>query len=211
MGKLVLVLGHSGSGKSTSLRNFNEGEVGILNVASKPLPFRKPLGTIDTDKYGDIIQALQRNTLKAYVIDDANYLMAFENFDRARDRGYDKFVEMAQHFHQLLKVAIATDKDTIVYFFMHPEYDIDGRLKPKTIGKMLDEKLNVEGLFTIVLLAERTEQGFVFVTENTGNSPVKAPMGMFQGGEIDNDLKAVDTVIREYYGLEAIGKGGKEC
>lgn len=201
MGVSVLVLGYSGSGKSTSLRNFEPDEVGILNVAGKPLPFRKKLDTIDRAGYSDAIQALRRNERRAYVIDDANYLMAFQNFAMARQPGYGKFTEMAVNFEQLLETANATEENTIVYFLMHPDVDDTGRMKAKSIGKMLDNQLTIEGMFPIVLLAERDEQGFCFVTQSDGTNPVKAPMGMFAEARIDNDLKAVDTAIREYWSL----------
>ena len=201
MGVSVLILGYSGSGKSTSLRNFEEGEVGIFNVAGKPLPFRKKLPVANRAGYSTIMQALPRGKMRAYVIDDANYLMAFQNFAMARQTGYGKFTEMAVNFEQLLEAANATDDDTIVYFMMHPDTDEAGRLKPKSIGKMLDSQLTIEGMFPIVLLAERDEQGFCFITQSDGTTPVKAPMGMFDQARIDNDLKAVDSTIREYWGM----------
>lgn len=201
MGVSVLILGYSGSGKSTGLRNFEEGEIGIFNVAGKPLPFRKKLPVANRAGYSTIMQALPRGKMRAYVIDDANYLMAFQNFAMARQSGYGKFTEMAVNFEQLLEAANATDDDTIVYFMMHPDTDEAGRLKPKSIGKMLDTQLTIEGMFPIVLLAERDEQGFCFITQSDGTTPVKAPMGMFDQARIDNDLKAVDSTIREYWGM----------
>lgn len=211
MGTTVLILGHSGSGKSTSLRNFNEGEVGIFNVAGKPLPFRKRLNKADRPLYGTIMGSLQKNAMRAYVIDDANYLMAFENFRKAKEKGYDKFTDMALHFEQLLEAANSTNEDTIVYVLMHPDYDEAGRMKPKTIGKMLDNQLTVEGMFPIVLEAARDEQGFCFVTKSDGTTPVKAPMGMFEEARIDNDLKAVDSAIREYWGMRPIVDGEQDA
>ena len=210
MGVSVLILGYSGSGKSTSLRNFEEGEVGIFNVAGKPLPFRKKLPVANRAGYSTIMQALPRGKMRAYVIDDANYLMAFQNFAMARQSGYGKFTEMAVNFEQLLEAANATDDDTIVYFMMHPDTDEAGRLKPKSIGKMLDNQLTIEGMFPIVLLAERDEQGFCFITQSDGTTPVKAPMGMFDQARIDNDLKAVDSTIREYWGMAPLTGGDGE-
>lgn len=213
MGVSVLVLGHSGAGKSTSLRNFSDGDIGIFNVAGKPLPFRKKLPKLDHAAYGQIHQVLQSNKLRAYVIDDANYLMAFQNFRMAKQAGYGKFTDMAVAFEGLLEAANHTNDDTIVYFMMHPDYDETGRMKPKSIGKMLDNQLTIEGMFPIVLLAENDESGYHFVTKSDGTNPVKAPMGMFAEAVIDNDLKAVDDAIREYYEMEplsVVGKGGEE-
>lgn len=204
MGVSVLILGHSGSGKSTSLRNFTEDEVRVLNVAGKPLPFRRNLLKMDNPTYEEIAWALKSNEAKAYIIDDANYLMAFENFRKAKDKGYDKFTAMAVNFEQLLEAANKAPKDTVTYFLMHIDYDDTGRAKPKTIGKMLDNQLNIEGMFPIVLMAYKDDTGFHFATQSDGSTPVKAPIDMFADSVIDNDLKAVDTAIREYWGLSPL-------
>ena len=204
MGVIVEILGETGTGKSTGLRNFAEGEVGIFNVAGKPLPFRKKLPSVNRADYATIERTMQANNLRCYVIDDAGYLMQFDNFKRAGQKGYDKFVDMAVSFEQILQAATATDEDTIVYFLMHPDYDENGRMRTKTIGKMLNEKLCVEGLFPIVLVSKRDEDGYYFETQTDGSTPAKSPMGMFEDRRIDNDLKAVDTAIREYWNLKPL-------
>lgn len=201
MGIPVLILGPSGSGKSASLRNFEPEEVGIFNVANKPLPFRKKLPTANNATYGMIARSLKKKNKKTYVIDDSQYLMANEFFDRAKETGYQKFTDIGLHFRNLLQTVIQqTPEDVIVYFLHHTEEDMSGRLKAKTIGKMLDEKLTVEGLFSIVLLtvAEGTEH--YFITNSDGSSIAKSPMEMFDL-KIDNDLRMVDQTIREYYDL----------
>ena len=201
MGIPVLVLGESGSGKSTALRNFDPAEIGIFNVASKPLPFRKKMMVVNGAGYGTILKSLSNPKLKAYAIDDSQYLLAFEFFDRAQETGYGKFTELALNFRNLIQFVIMnTPPDVIVYFLHHTERRDDGVLKAKTIGKMLDEKLTVEGLFSIVLLCQARQDKHVFVTQSSGISTAKSPMDMFPG-EIDNDLKYVDTTIREYWGL----------
>lgn len=209
MGVSVLVLGHSGSGKSTSLRNFGNGEIAVFNVANKPLPFRNRLAKLDKPGY-DVIRAnLKANKYKAYCIDDANYLMAFQNFAMAKQPGYGKFTDMAVNFEQLLEAANDTDGDTITYFFMHPDYDESGRMKAKSIGKMLDNQLTIEGMFPITLMAFQDDAGYHFATKSDGSTPVKTPMGMFEDAIVDNDLKAVDAVIREYWGMAPLGGGEK--
>lgn len=204
MGVIVEVLGESGVGKSTSLGDFDEGEVGIFNVAGKPLPFRKKLPMVQRADYATIARTLDANNLNCYVIDDAGYLMQFDNFRRASQKGYDKFVDMAVSFEQILQAASATDDDTVVYFLMHPEYDENGRMRTKSIGKMLSEKLCIEGLFPIVLVAKRDEDGYYFETQTDGRTPAKSPMGMFPEQRVPNDLKAVDAAIREYWGLKPL-------
>lgn len=207
MGVPVLILGESGSGKSTSLRNFEENEAAIFNVASKPLPFRKKLKRMDGAGYKDIVAALSEPKLKTYIIDDSQYLMAFEMFDRAKETGYGKFTDTALHFRNLLKyITEETPSNLIVYLLHHTEEADNGKIKAKTSGKMLDNQLTVEGLFSIVLLARTDGKKYYFETQSNGFTPAKSPMGMFTSVEIDNDLKAVDMAIREYWDLE----GGTE-
>ena len=210
MGIPVLILGESGSGKSASLRNFDPEKVGVFNVAGKPLPFRKKMNVISTVKcaegyhrvdYDDILRVLSRGKVKAYVIDDSQYLMAFEELDRAKETGYTKFTEMALNFSGLVRFIINNlPQDVIVYFLHHVETTETGKVKAKTVGKMIDSKLTLEGLFSIVLLCEATSDGHHFVTQSDGYTTAKSPMDMFDK-IIDNDLAMVDTTIREYWNL----------
>ncbi len=202
MGVPVLVLGASGSGKSTSMRNFDENEIGIFNVAGKPLPFRKKLPKVDNATYAAIYKVLKEPKLKKYVIDDSQYLMAFESFDHAKETGYGKFTNMALNFRNLIDFIIrGTPADCIVYMLHHTELSDDGKLKAKTLGKMLDNQLTVEGLFSIVLLCQVEGSEHYFITNSDGSNPAKSPMDMFEM-KIDNDLKFVDTTIREYYEIQ---------
>lgn len=202
MGMCVMILGESGSGKSTSLRNFEIDEVGILNVAGKPLPFKKKIPKVDNATYTTIHKALSKPTLKKYVIDDSQYLLAFEMFDRAKETGYGKFTDIAVNFRNLIDTIIkGTPDDVIVYFLHHAETTETGRIKAKTNGKMLDNQLTIEGLFSIVLLARTDGQRHYFETQSDGYTTCKSPMEMFPR-EIDNDLKFVDTEIRKYYDIK---------
>ncbi|MBQ2968705.1 MAG: ATP-binding protein [Clostridia bacterium] len=204
MGIPVLILGESGSGKSTSLRNFEIDEVGIFNVASKPLPFRKQLKKVNGATYKTIVDGLQAPKLKRYVIDDSQYLLCFELFDKLSEQGYQKFTNMAANFYNLVKFIITkTPEDVVVYFLHHVEQNGEGKLKAKTVGRMLDEKLSVEGLFSIVLYCVADGAEHKFITQSDGSTTAKSPMEMFPL-EIDNDLKMVDTEIRNYYNLGGI-------
>ena len=201
MGIPVLVIGSSGSGKSTSLRNFEPNEIGIFNVASKPLPFRKKLKKIDGATYGQIAKGLQITALNTYVIDDAGYLMTFESFDKALEKGYEKFTINAKNFSDMVRFVIEElPEDTIVYFIMQTDVSPDGITKAKTIGKMIDDVLCLEGLFTITLLSKYDDGQYKFITQTDGTTIAKSPMEMFEK-EIDNDLKLVDDTIREYWSL----------
>jgi hypothetical protein len=208
----VLVIGRSGSGKTYSLKNFKPDEVGILSVEKGRLPFRSDLkvakvksfttsdctpAQANVARYSWIETTIKKAKLKSIVIDDSQYLLAGELFDRAYEKGYDKFVGIAANFRNLIhSINELEDDDKIVYFLHHSELDADGREKVKTIGKMLDEKLCIEGCFDIVLYCQDQK----FFTQSNGQSVAKTPEGMFDL-EIPNDLKAVDTAIREYYGL----------
>lgn len=201
MGIPVLVLGESGSGKSTSLRNFKEDEVAVFNVAGKPLPFRKKLETYKTRNYSKIMSGIEKLGKKVYIVDDSQYLMAFSMFDRAKETGYGKFTDIAVDFKNLITFVIEkTPDDCIVYFLHHIERDDTGRIKAKTSGKMLDQQLTLEGLFSIVLMAQANDGTYKFITQSDGYTTCKSPMEMFEL-EIDNDLKMVDTTIREYWQL----------
>lgn len=205
MGIPVLILGESGSGKSTSLRNFEENEVKVLNVASKPLPFRKQLPVVNHAGYKAIFAELrnaEQSGVKKFVIDDSQYLMCFEMFAKCKETGYTKFTDTAKHFYDLIQLVInSTPNDCIVYFLHHTEQGENGKTKAKTSGKMLDSQLTLEGLFSIVLMSYTDGQTYKFITQSDGTTTVKSPMEMFNR-EIDNDLKFVDNTIREYYNLK---------
>jgi hypothetical protein len=143
--------------------------------------------------------------LKAYAIDDSQFLMCFAAFDRAKETGYGKFTDFALDFYSLVKFVIEqTPADCIVYFLHHTETGDNGKIKAKTIGKMLDSQLTVEGLFSIVLLCVADGATHKFITQSDGYTTAKSPMDMFPA-EIDNDLKMVDTTVREYWNLNKRG------
>ena len=200
MGIPVLILGESGSGKSASLRNFEPVDVSIFNVAGKPLPFRKRLPTMTTADYGQIMAGISKSQKKAFVIDDSQYLMCFESFARAKDAGFGKFTDFALHFYNLVQFVIRqTPEDVIVYFLHHTETDSNtGKVKAKTMGKMLDNQLTLEGLFSIVLQCATDGKKHTFITQSDGYTTCKSPMDMFPP-EVENDLKMVDQTIRNYY------------
>ena len=201
MGVPVLVMGPSGSGKSASMRNFSPDEVAVINVAGKPLPFRGKLPTFCTSDYNQIKAALARGSRSTFVIDDAQYLMGFEEMD-SKKTGYDKFNSIGFNFVGLVRfVSAQLPPDSIVYFLQHSEVGDDGRIKAKTLGKLIDNHYTLEGLFSIVLMVETDKDKHYFVTNSDGTNTCKSPMGMFAERTLDNDLKLVDDVIREYWGL----------
>lgn len=204
MGVPVLIMGKSGSGKSTSLRNFSDADnIGIINVLGKPLPFKNSLKSINTDNYDEVASVLSRAKSKTIVIDDAGYLMT-NQFMRGHAKSgtgngiFSFYNEIGDRFWALIEHVIHNlDAQKIVYFMMHEDKNDFGDIKPKSIGKMLDEKVCIEGMFTIALRCKEHK----FYTQTDGTDVAKTPIGMFETMEIDNDLKAVDTAIREYYRL----------
>jgi len=205
-----MVLGQSGTGKTTSLRNMNPADTLLIQVIAKPLPFRnaewKPVAekgnVLIANSSESIIKAMRKTTRSVIVVDDLQYLLATEFMARAYEKGYEKFTEMALHYYNVLMAASALDDYKRVYLLSHTDTSDSGRIKAKTIGKMLDEKITVEGLLTIVFRTSVINGQYVFNTRNNGADTVKTPMGMFADEHIDNDLSAVDAAIVEYYGLK---------
>ena len=210
MGIPVLILGESGSGKTFAIKNMDPDAVGIFLVEKPRLPFQKEFRCVKNATYHIIMKALAEPKLKQYVVDDSQYLLVNEFFDRAGETGYQKFTDMALNFRNLIHFVInKTPDDVIVYFLHHTETDNNGKVKAKTIGRMLDEKLTVEGLFDIVLRTEIDPEGHWFRTQSNGFDTVKSPEDMFPA-RLPNDLASVDKTIREYYGITPANKKEKE-
>jgi len=224
MSDLALVIGNSGSGKSTSIRNLEPNETFIINVAGKPLPFKGSKrkytqlnsatgegNMLSTSSFANIIKVLnyidkKRPEIKQIVIDDAGYTMSFDAMDRVKEKGYEKFTELAQSFYQMLKTASTLRDDLKVFIFGHEENNgdpLNPKRKFKTSGKLIDSAIGVEGLCTYVFFAEAAsgEDGkieYKFVTQTDGTTTAKTPMGCFDEERIDNDLKVVIEKINEY-------------
>lgn len=211
MSHSTLVLGESGSGKSASLRNMKPQETLLVQAIRKPLPFPNNSGwreitatekggnVIVTDKASDIVPIMQGTKRKIIVLDDFQYVMANEFMRRSEERGYDKFTEIGRNAWNILTMASSLPPDVRVYILSHSDTSESGRVKIKTIGRMLDEKITVEGMFTIVMRTIVRDGEYYFSTRNSGLDTVKTPMGMFKDELIVNDLAAVDARICEYY------------
>lgn len=205
MGQLVFVLGRSGTGKSYSMRNFPKEKLAVINVQGKILPF-KGAGKIEstaTDNSSQIIKILEdyAKKYKSIVIDDYQYTMANEFMRRSSERGYDKFTEIGRHAWDIANKVRELPNDVIVYIMCHTDRDDEGNEKIKTIGRLLDEKICLEGMSTIVLKTNVTDGEYSFFTQNNGKDTVKSPAGMFPSYAIENDLNYVDQKIRNYYEL----------
>ncbi len=216
MGIPILILGDTGSGKSTALENLDPKECLLIKAANKPLPFRnkgwdkfnKKEGSgsvVSTDNWDHIKKGfklayqLKRNKI---IIDDFQYVMANEFMRRHDERGFDKFTEIGYHAWSIIMAAQAMPGDARIYILSHTEEADAGKIKIKTIGKMLDEKITVEGMFTIVIRAIVSDQNHSFSTKNSGSDTVKCPKGMFEESLIPNDLSIVDRAVCDYYGIK---------
>lgn len=200
----VLIIGKSGSGKSASLRNLDPERSIVVNVLGKALPFRNRLKTVQVADYGLISQSIGKAKYDVYVIDDAGYLITNEFMASHASTGagnavFSLYNQMADNFWTLIRTIQKNPAQSRVYLLMHEEKNDMGDIKPKTIGKLLDEKVCLEGMFTICLRATLDGGRHIFRTQTDGFDTAKSPMGMFDTETIDNDLAAVDKAICEYY------------
>lgn len=208
----TLILGQSGTGKTTSLRNLDPNDVLLIQAVRKPLPFRskewKQLtsegGSIYVcDNAAQICKVMEKTTRKIIIIDDNQYIMANEFMRRSAEKSFDKFTEIGRNMWDIFNKASALPDDVRVYILSHIEESEMGKTKIKTIGKLLDEKITLEGMVTICLQTQVVNDNYIFMTKNNGHNTVKSPIGLFESEHIENDLKAVDDAIVEYYGLGA--------
>lgn len=211
MSVAIMILGESGSGKSHSLQNMVASDVLLIQAIKKPMPFKSsewkhwdkeknPKGNIFViDDSERIISAMSHTKRKIIVIDDFQYILANEFMRRSAERGFDKFTEIGRHAWDIMNAASQMPDDVRVYILAHTETTESGRVKAKTIGKMLDDKITLEGMLTIVLRSIVVNGKNVFSTKNNGLDTVKSPSGMFESEHIENDLAAVDAAICSYY------------
>ena len=224
MSDKILVIGESGSGKTRSLYSLDPKETFYINVIGKALPFQgwktkyvdfnretkegNMVRIHESDRIINALKFIDQNLphVKIAVIDDAQYIMAYEFMERAMERGFDKFTEIGKHMFDLLKIADELRPDLVIVFLFHSD-DVSAngyiKTKAKTIGKTLDEKITIEGLFTVILQAicyKDTDKviKYSFVTKNNGTTTVKTPEGMFDSNLIENDLKFVIDSFRKY-------------
>lgn len=209
MGVPVLIVGRSGTGKSTSMRTMDPATFGLINVIGKPLPFRGRVQSLVTTDYRQIESALKKSEkTNAFVIDDAGYLITDMFMTRHANAGsgngvYALYNDIGDSFYSLLRFIVQElPPDRIVYLMMHEDSDDFGRPKVKTIGKLLDEKVTVEGMVSVVLRSYCEDGSYWFQTN--GEGICKSPMGMFETERIPNNLKAVDDAIRDYWQMKPL-------
>lgn len=208
----TLIIGTSGTGKTASMRNMDPAATLLIQVVRKPLPFRSktwtyfgketPKGNIFvTDQWDQILAISRRTSRKIIVVDDFQYMLANEFMRRSEEKGYDKFTEIGRHAWEVITELSKLPDDVRVYILSHSDENDSGSVKMKTIGKLLDEKIVPEGMFTIVLRTMVSDGKYQFSTQNSGSDTVKSPIGLFAEPRIENDMSAVDAAIVDYYSL----------
>jgi len=215
MSEVIAIVGKSGTGKSTSVEGLNNKETYIISVAGKSLPIKgfkklyneKLKNYVETHNWKVINQILEginqdRKDIKNIVIDDGQYLMGFEFMNRASEKGYDKFNEIGVHINSIFQTARNLRDDLNVFMLWHPEVGEDGVYKMKTVGRMIDAYITLEGLFEIILYTDvdtsTSPTSYSFVTNHTEKYPAKSPRGMFKEEYIPNDLSIVNKAISNY-------------
>jgi hypothetical protein len=206
----TLILGSSGSGKSTSLRNLEPSKTLLIQCIKKPLPFRaagwKTRITLKSE--GNVIQTsdpvliekcMRQSHAEIVVIDDYQAVMVNELLSRSREKGYDKFTDIAKSAWNVFNAAGDLAEQRRVYILAHTQTDDFGQTRMKTVGKMVDQTLVPEGYFTIVLRTEVTNGNYKFATQTNGQDCCKSPISMFADSQIDNDLNVVDLAIQDFY------------
>jgi hypothetical protein len=209
---LILVIGENGTGKSTAIHTLNPKETFLIKIISKVLPFRgsnklyrtegKSINCYCNDNWQMVIKALQRAAqlnFKNIVLDDFQYVMANEFMKRAYEVGYSKYTEIGCHAWEIIKTAMDLKDDINIFILSHSEETDHGKFKLKTIGKLCDEKIVLEGMFTQEFYSTIKEGEYVFQTRNLGQGGAKNPMDMFKEDFIPNDLQFIVDTMEAYY------------
>lgn len=215
MSNCTLIIGESGTGKSTSIRNLDPESTYIINILGKPLPFRgykniysqEKKNYFSSDDYSQLLAYIKainerRPEVTTLIIDDFQYLLANEFMRRSSEKGYERFTDIGKHAWDVIKALTETREDLYCFVLSHSDSDPTGRMKCKTIGKMLDDKITLEGMFTMVFHSMIIDGEFKFLTQNNGIYMAKTPMGMFDEKLIDNDLYEIIQSMNNYFNEE---------
>ena len=199
MAQLTFVLGKTGTGKSTSLRNFTKADgIGYVTATGKPLPFKNDIPQYHAKSYAELMQVINQAEAPVVVIDDFNYFMSFEEFSMASVKGYEKFTQMAVNVVNIIEAITQKQSDQRFYILAHSENNDSGELRLKTTGKMVSDKLVPEGLTNQVIETAVIDGEFVFKVKTDGTG-IKTPMGMFDTPTIPIDLKVLDETMKAFY------------
>lgn len=205
MAQKVLIMGESGTGKSTSLRNCDPATTAVINPVGKPLPFKNHFEMLNNETDArKIVKYMKEQCAagkKLLVVDDFQYILAVPYMNRIKETGWDKYNDFGANYFEIIDCCKDLPDDVVVVYMTHLETLDNGLTTVKLIGKLLREKITIEGLFTVVLRTGVNEAKYYFYTQNSGKDTVKSPLGMFTAYAIDNDLNYVVDKIRNYYEL----------
>ena len=211
MAQKILVMGESGTGKSTSLRNCDAATTAVVNPVGKPLPFKNHFTMLNNETDARKITRFMKEQAaagkKLIVVDDFQYILAVPYMNRIKETGWDKYNDFGANYFEIIEVCKDLPDDVVVAYMTHLETLDNGLTTVKLIGKLLREKITIEGLFTVVLRTGCSEAKYYFYTQNSGKDTVKSPIGMFPAYAIDNDLNYVADKIRNYYELGSYNVG----
>ncbi len=212
MSNLIVILGESGTGKSTSMRHLKPEETFVINVLNKPLPFRgykniyneDKSNYLESDNYAKIIAYLKainerRPEIKTIIIDDFSFLMNNEFMRRCREKQFDKFTEMGANMFAIMEACKDFRSDLYCFLMCHTEKDHAGNIKPKTVGKMTGDYVGIAERVSIVLHTQIIDRQYKFLTQNDGVCMAKSPMGLFDDLYIENDLQFVKEKMNDYF------------
>lgn len=200
MARLIFVLGHPGTGKSSSLRNFKKDEIGYISVTGKELPFKSDVKPVTLKKATEIAAAIKKSAKPVIVVDDVNYLFMYQVFGRSQEKDqFQVFRDIGNDFYKLMETILSKPTEQNVYLFGHIELNDKNLIQLKTAGKTIRDNIAPEGLTNIVFESVNDMGEFVFKVRSDG-SGVKSPIDMFQDESIPNDLKVVNEKINKYYG-----------
>lgn len=200
MARLIFVLGHPGTGKSSSLRNFKKDEIGYISVTGKELPFKTDVKAVTIKKATEIAAAIKKSSKPVIVVDDVNYLFMYQVFGRSQEKDqFQVFRDIGNDFYKLMETILSKPGDQNVYLFGHIELNDKNLVQLKTAGRTIRDNIAPEGLTNIVFESVNDMGEFVFKVKSDG-SGVKSPIDMFKDEAIPNDLKVVNEAINKYYG-----------
>lgn len=210
MAQKLLIIGESGSGKTCSIRNCDPATTAIVSPEKESLPFGKKAqkypgkfdmlcNETDSKKITKFMKDEVAKGKKLIIIDDFQYILAIPYMNRIKETGWDKYNDFGANYFDIIEVCKELPDDVVVAYMSHGETLDTGLFTVKLIGKLLREKITIEGLFTVVLRTGVNEAKYYFYTQNSGKDTTKSPLGMFPAYAIDNDLEYVADKIRNYY------------
>lgn len=199
MARLIFVLGHPGTGKSSSLRSLKKDEVGYISVTGKELPFKSDIKPVVAKSPTEVTALVSKSSKPIIVVDDVNYLFTFQVFGRSQEKDqFQVFRDIGNNFYKLVETILNKETEQNIYLFGHIELNDKNLVQLKTAGKTIRDNIAPEGLTNIVLEAVNDLDEFVFKVRSDGTG-VKSPIDMFEDKTIPNDLKLVNEKINAYY------------